>query len=88
LRQTRQNDYSVLLAQAMRPPASPVGSVLFDIHSMNPSNGESSSIVPASEKGSGAARFAGALVGAAGRNERIETLLPPTPHDAGLRLTV
>ena len=72
----------------MRPPASPVGSVLSDIHSMNPSNGESSSIVPGSEKGSGAPRFAGAFVGAAGCNEWIETLLPSMPDDTRLRLTV
>jgi hypothetical protein len=55
---------------------------------MNPSNGESSSIVSDSEKGSGAARFTGALVGAAGCNERLETLLPSITHDAGLHLTV
>jgi hypothetical protein len=37
----------------MRPPASPVGSVLSDTHSMNPGNGACSSILPGSEEGIG-----------------------------------
>jgi hypothetical protein len=43
----------MLMAQAIRPPASPVGSVLSDTHSMNPGNGASSSILPGSEEGIG-----------------------------------
>ena len=41
------------MAQAIRPPASPVGSVLSDTHSMSPGNGASSSILPGSEEGIG-----------------------------------
>ena len=43
----------MLMAQAIRPPAPPVGSVLSDTHSMNPGNGASSSILPGSEEGIG-----------------------------------
>ena len=43
----------MLMAQAIRPPASPVGSVLSDTHSMSPGNGASSSILPGSEEGIG-----------------------------------
>ena len=59
------------MAQAMRPPASPVGSVLSDTHSMNPWNGASSSILSGSEEGIG------------GRHALPRTSAPSTPARAG-----
>ncbi len=73
----------------MRPPASPVGSVSSDTHSMNPRNGASSSIRPGSEEGIGGRHgFPGMLAGADVYNEWIEILLTSMLDDAGLRLAV
>jgi hypothetical protein len=55
----------------MRPPASPVGSVLSSTHSMNPWDGASSSILPGSEEGIG------------GRRALPRTSAPSTPARAG-----
>ena len=63
----------MLMAQAIRPPASPVGSVLSDTHSMNPGNGASSSILPGSEEGIGGRHgFPHTLAATAVYNEWIE----------------
>jgi hypothetical protein len=77
------------MAQAMRPPASPVGSVLSDTHSMNPWNGASSSILPGPEESIGERHgFPGTLAGADVHNEWIETRLTSMLDDTGLRLAV
>ncbi|MEA2845503.1 MAG: (2R)-3-sulfolactate dehydrogenase [Rhodospirillaceae bacterium] len=55
----------------MRPPASPVGSVLSSTHSMNPWDGASSSILPGSEEGIG------------GRHALPRICAPSTPARAG-----
>lgn len=79
----------MLMAQAIRPPASPVGSVLSDTHSMNPGNGASSSILPGSEEGIGGQHgFPDTLAFTAIYNEWIETLLSSMLDDTGLRLAV
>jgi len=63
----------MLMAQAIRPPASPVGAVLSDTHSMNPGNGASSSILPGSEEGIGGRHsFPHTLAVTAVHNEWIE----------------
>ena len=79
----------MLMAQAIRPPASPVGSVLSDTHSMSPGNGASSSILPGSEEGIGGRHgFPDTLAVTAVYNEWIETLLTSMLDDTGLRLAV
>ena len=79
----------MLMAQAIRPPASPVGSVLSDTHSMNSGNGASSSILPGPEEGIGGRHgFPHTLAVTAVHNEWIETLLTSMLDDTGLRLAV
>src|SRR3984893_17789924 len=79
----------MLMAQAIRPPASPVGSVLSDTHSMNSGNGASSSILPGPEERIGGRHgFPHTLAVTAVHNEWIETLLTSMLDDTGLRLAV
>jgi hypothetical protein len=77
------------MAQAIRPPASPVGSVLSDTHSMNPGNGASFSILPGSEEGIGGRHgFPTRSRSPSSTTSGSKTLLTSMLDDTGLRLAV
>jgi hypothetical protein len=79
----------MLMAQAIRPPASPVGSVLSDTHSMNPGNGASSSILPGSEEGIGGRHGSPTRSrSSSSTTSGSKTLLTSMLDDTGLRLAV
>ena len=79
----------MLMAQAIRPPASPVGSVLSDTHSMSPGNGASSSILPGSEEGIGGRHGCPTRSRSpSSTTSGSKTLLTSMLDDTGLRLAV
>jgi len=79
----------MLMAQAIPPPASPVGSVLSDTLSMSPGNGASSSILPGSEEGIGGRHTVSPHARVHRSLQRVdETLLTSMLDDTGLRLAV